>query len=58
MDKDTLDNILVPFFTTKENGTGLGVSLSKEIILSHKGEISYDSILGKGTTCKITLPLN
>lgn len=58
MDKDTLDNILVPFFTTKENGTGLGVSLSKEIILSHKGKISYDSILGKGTTCKITLPLN
>lgn len=58
MDKDTLDNILVPFFTTKENGTGLGVSLSKEIIISHKGEISYDSILGKGTTCKITLPLN
>lgn len=58
MDKDTLDNILVPFFTTKENGTGLGVSLSKEIILSHKVEISYDSILGKGTTCKITLPLN
>jgi len=58
MDKDTLDNILIPFFTTKENGTGLGVSLSKEIILSHKGEISYDSILGKGTTCKITLPLN
>lgn len=58
MDKDTLDNILVPFFTTKENGTGLGVSLSKEIILSHKGEISYDSNLGKGTTCKITLPLN
>ena len=57
MDEETLENILEPFYTTKEKGTGLGVSLSKEIIEAHGGYITYDSTLGKGTTCKIVLPL-
>lgn len=57
MSKEVLDNILVPFYTTKEKGTGLGVSLSKEIIEAHKGDLSYSSSLGKGTICKISLPL-
>ena len=58
MSKETLENILEPFYTTKEKGTGLGVSLSKEIIESHKGELSYSSVINKGTVCKITLPLD
>jgi len=45
------------FYTTKEKGTGLGVSLSKEIIEAHEGNLNYTSTLGKGTICKITLPL-
>lgn len=57
MSKEVLDNILVPFYTTKKKGTGLGVSLSKEIIEAHKGDLSYSSSLGKGTICKISLPL-
>lgn len=57
MDKFVLDNILVPFYTTKDNGTGLGVSLSKEILESHGGTINYDSVKEKYTTCKITIPL-
>jgi two-component system sporulation sensor kinase B len=57
MDKETLDNMLVPFYTTKEKGTGVGVSLSKEIIEAHGGNLSYTSSLGNGTICKITLPL-
>lgn len=57
MSKEVLDNMLVPFYTTKEKGTGLGVSLSKEIIEAHNGNLSYSSTLGKGTICKITLPL-
>lgn len=44
------------FYTTKSKGTGIGVSMSKEIIRLHQGMIQYDSILGKGTTIKITLP--
>lgn len=57
MDKFVLDNILVPFYTTKDNGTGLGVSLSKEILEAHGGTINYDSVKGEYTTCKITIPL-
>lgn len=57
MTKDTLNNIMEPFYTTKEKGTGLGVSLSKEIIEAHKGNLLYDSKIGKGTVCKIVLPL-
>ena len=57
MSKEVLDNMLVPFYTTKEKGTGLGVSLSKEIIEAHGGKLSYSSSLGKGTICKISLPL-
>ncbi len=57
MSKEVLDNMLTPFYTTKEKGTGLGVSLSKEIIEAHGGNLSYSSNLGKGTICKITLPL-
>ena len=45
------------FFTTKEKGTGLGVSLSKEIITLHGGNIKYKSIKDKGTTVTITLPV-
>jgi signal transduction histidine kinase len=57
MSKEELNNIKEMFFTTKKNGTGLGVALSNEIILAHNGVISYDSILGKGTKCVIKLPI-
>ena len=45
------------FYTTKINGTGLGVNFSKTIISMHKGKIKYSSTLGKGTKVLITLPL-
>lgn len=57
MSKEVLDNMLIPFYTTKEKGTGLGVSLSKEIIEAHGGNLNYTSTIDKGTVCKITLPL-
>lgn len=55
--KENMDKISEPFFTTKQNGTGLGVLLSKEIITAHDGVIEYDSIEKIGTTVTITLPL-
>lgn len=58
MSKETVERIQNPFYTTKVNGTGLGVSLSKEIIEAHKGKLNYDSTLGKGTTVKIILPVD
>lgn len=58
MDKDTKLNIGKAFYTTKKNGTGLGVCLSKEIIERHGGLIEYFSKENKGTTVKVTLPIN
>ena len=58
IDNETFNKLFTPFNTTKEKGTGLGVCLSKEIIEAHNGKITYNSILGKGTTVKIVLPIN
>ena len=57
MDRDSLNQVTDLFFTTKTNGTGLGTSLSKEIIELHGGKIKYDSALGIGTKVIIDLPL-
>ncbi len=57
MDQETLHNIMDLFFTTKRNGTGLGTSLSKEIIELHGGNIKYLSELNVGTKVIISLPL-
>ena len=56
MDEDTLSKVSEMFFTTKKKGSGLGVSLSKEIILQHGGSIVYDSVKGEGTRVIVTLP--
>ncbi len=55
--KDTLEKIKEPFFTTKMNGTGLGVSLSSEIIEAHDGQLLYESELGRYTLTTIILPI-
>ncbi len=47
---EILDSIYVPFFTTKKNGSGIGLSLSKQIMLLHKGKIKMNSAVGKGTS--------
>ena len=56
MDKDTLNSVSEMFFTTKKKGSGLGVSLSKEIIEQHGGNIVYNSVKGEGTRVIVTLP--
>ena len=57
IDKDDINKIKEPFYTTKKNGTGLGVSLSCEIIEAHKGTILYHSKVGVGTKVIVTLPI-
>lgn len=56
MDKETLSKVSNVFFTTKQNGTGLGLAFSKEVINLHKGTIKIKSKLNIGTTITITLP--
>lgn len=54
---DQLRDVLTPFFTTKEEGLGLGLSTCVRIIENHKGIISFTSKPGSGTTFMIMLPL-
>ena len=56
--KEHLDKIFLPFYTTKEKGTGLGLALVHKIILAHNGQISVESTEGSGTTFTIHLPLH
>ncbi len=49
--------IFRPFYTTKGNGTGLGLSLARRIIEDHRGRIEVESELGHGTEFLITLPI-
>jgi signal transduction histidine kinase len=55
IDAETIDKIFIPFFSTKKTGSGIGLSLCKQIMLLHKGSIHVNSIPGKGTAFIITL---
>ena len=54
---DIKDKIFDPFFSTKPNGTGLGLTICRNIVLAHNGILSVDSEYGKGTTFYIKIPL-
>jgi two-component system nitrogen regulation sensor histidine kinase NtrY len=49
MPEELMDKIFVPFFSTKKNGSGIGLSLCKQIVMLHKGTIQVQSVEGKGT---------
>lgn len=53
IEEDALSKIFIPFFTTKKKGSGIGLSLSKQIMRRHKGNIQVRSKLGQGTTFKL-----
>jgi signal transduction histidine kinase len=54
---DKLDRLGSPFFTTKENGTGLGLTVCYRIMRNHGGRIEVDSRQGEGTTFTLYLPV-
>ncbi len=57
MTEEAIDRIFTPFFTTKDTGTGLGLSVVHGIITEHGGQIDVRSTPNRGTTFVITIPL-
>ena len=57
MSPDVVDKVFVPFYTTKIGGTGLGMVFVRQIVDEHRGVITLDSKVGRGTTVTIRLPL-
>ncbi len=58
MPEEMLKKLFDPFFTTKYGGTGLGLTISHNIVDGHKGYIDVESKVGKGTTFMVTLPVS
>jgi signal transduction histidine kinase len=53
-----LENIFNPFFTTKKGGSGLGLSITHQIVQEHAGYMYVESQLGQGTTFYVNLPVS
>lgn len=58
MDEEELQKFGLPFFTTKEKGSGLGAFIVKEVVKGHGGEVKVESSPGKGTSVKLLIPMN
>ena len=55
--EDELPKVFEPFYTTKRNGLGLGLAMTKRVVEEHQGTVSIQSIEGKGSTGVINLPV-
>jgi signal transduction histidine kinase len=56
MTEQQQSQIFRPFYTTRSNGTGLGLSLVRRIVEEHEGQIEVKSELGQGSTFQVQLP--
>ena len=56
-DNDALERIFVPFFTTKIGGSGVGLSLVRQIVLAHGGQIEAIPNATEGMTFRLSLPI-
>ena len=56
MSQDKLNNLFRPFQSDKSKGMGLGLMFCKNVVDKHSGQITVDSVIGKGTTFTIKLP--
>ncbi len=54
--QEQIEKLGEPFYTTKPNGTGLGLMVTKKIVEEHNGQLEIESTLEKGTTINIILP--
>ena len=53
-----LDEVSTPFFTTRAEGTGLGLAVARHWIARHEGTLQLESTPGNGTTVRVALPLS
>ena len=56
MDADKLSKVFTPYFTTKSSGSGIGLSIVKQIVENHGGQITCDSKEGQGSTFAVMVP--
>jgi signal transduction histidine kinase len=54
---EVLPQLFDPFFSTKEDGSGLGLALTQQIVRDHGGELRVDSVVGRGTTFTVSVPV-
>jgi two-component system, NtrC family, sensor histidine kinase HydH len=57
MDKETLENLFIPFYSKKGSGTGLGMAVARKIVEEHQGRITVKSRPASGTRIAVHLPL-
>jgi two-component system nitrogen regulation sensor histidine kinase NtrY len=55
IEPEAVENIFIPFYTTKKTGSGIGLSLSRQILQQHNGQLTVESEVGKGTVFTLTL---
>jgi signal transduction histidine kinase len=53
---EVLPQLFDPFFSTKEDGSGLGLALTQQIVRDHGGDLRVDSVVGRGTTFTVSVP--
>jgi signal transduction histidine kinase len=53
---EDVERIFEPYYTTKVKGTGLGLAIARQIVEEHRGRITVESRIGRGTTVKIRIP--
>jgi signal transduction histidine kinase len=54
---EVLPQLFDPFFSTKEDGSGLGLALTQQIVRDHGGDLRVDSMVGRGTTFTVSVPV-